>query len=292
MEKVTEQNGFILINKRVGVTSRSVDNVIQRLFHTRKVGHLGTLDPFASGLLVIAINKGCKSLPFLDDSFKTYQAILSLGQLTSTGDLTGEIIQEKEVSNINEERVIETLNSFIGVGEQIPPMTSALHHQGKRLYDLSRKGIEVERKPRKIEIKSLKLLSFTDNLVKFEVTCSRGTYVRTLGEDIAIKLGTVGHLISLKRISIGQKMTLDMAKDIEDVEAIDLINPASLIELPSLEISDEQMINNIKSGKRITLKSNEERILLYTRSKANYDIIALAVYQRDGDDYVILRGLW
>ena len=292
MEKVTEQNGFILINKRVGVTSRSVDNVIQRLFHTRKVGHLGTLDPFASGLLVIAINKGCKSLPFLDDSFKTYQAILSLGQLTSTGDLTGEIIQEKEVSNINEERIIETLNSFIGVGEQIPPMTSALHHQGKRLYDLSRKGIEVERKPRKIEIKSLKLLSFANNLVKFEVTCSRGTYVRTLGEDIAIKLGTVGHLVSLKRISIGQKMTLDMAKDIEDVEAIDLINPASLIELPSLEISDEQMINNIKSGKRITLKSNEERILLYTRSKANYDIIALAVYQRDGDDYVILRGLW
>ena len=158
MEKVTKQNGFILINKRVGVTSRSVDNVIQRLFHTRKVGHLGTLDPFASGLLVIAVNKGCKSLPFLDDSFKTYQATLSLGKSTSTGDLTGEVKEEKEVPVSNVSTIQTIFDSFLGESEQIPPMTSALHHEGKRLYDLSRKGIEIERKPRKIFIKSLKLI--------------------------------------------------------------------------------------------------------------------------------------
>ena len=293
MEKVTEQNGFILINKRVGVTSRSVDNVIQRLFHTRKVGHLGTLDPFASGLLVIAVNKGCKSLPFLDDSFKTYQASLSLGKSTTTGDLTGEIKEEKEVPNLSEKDVLEVLNSFIGESKQIPPMTSALHHEGKRLYDLSRKGIEIERKARTIVIKSIRLLSFDGKIVDFEVVCSRGTYVRTLGEDIAIKLGTVGHLMSLNRTAIGNKINLSMAKDIDTIEVTDLINPASLIELPSMLIEDEELISDIKSGKRITLKTEHDQILLYSRTKANYDIIALAVYNRSsGDEFVIQRGLW
>ena len=293
MEKVTEQNGFILINKRVGVTSRSVDNVIQRLFHTRKVGHLGTLDPFASGLLVIAINKGCKSLPFLDDSFKTYQASLYLGKSTATGDLTGEVKEEKEVPDLDEKKIKKVFDSFLGVGEQIPPMTSALHHEGKRLYDLSRKGVEIVRKPRRIEIKSLKLLSFAKNKVTFEVVCSRGTYVRTLAEDIAIKLGTVGHLTGLNRTAIGNKITLEMAKDIEKVTTSDLINPASLIELPSLEIEDDNLIQDIKSGKRITLNTEHDQILLYTRTKANYDIIALAVYNRDSEDeFVIQRGLW
>ena len=293
MEKVTEQNGFILINKRVGVTSRSVDNVIQRLFHTRKVGHLGTLDSFASGLLVIAINKGCKSLPFLDDSFKTYQATLSLGKSTSTGDLTGEKKEEIDVPILTEQMIVEVFNSFLGESEQIPPMTSALHHEGKRLYDLSRKGLEIERKPRRIEIKSLKLLSFIKNCVEFEVVCSRGTYVRTLGEDIAIKLGTVGHLITLNRTAIGNKITLDMAKDISEIKESDLINPVSLIELPSLLVEDTNLIDDIKAGKRITLKTEFDQILLYTSTKANYDIIALAVYNRSsGDEFVIQRGLW
>ena len=293
MEKVTEQNGFILINKRVGVTSRSVDNVIQRLFHTRKVGHLGTLDPFASGLLVIAVNKGCKSLPFLDDSFKTYQATLELGKSTSTGDLTGEVKEVKEVPNLSEEKVVEVLNSFLGISKQIPPMTSALHHEGKRLYDLSRKGIEVSRTPRQIEIKAIRLLSFNKNVIEFEVICSRGTYVRTLGEDIAIKLNTVGHLTSLNRTAIGNKINLSMAKNIEDIQLSDLINPASLIELPSMLVEDENLIEDIKSGKRITLNCENEQILLYTRSKANYVIIALAVYSRvQGNEYAIVRGLW
>ena len=293
MERVTEQNGFILINKRVGVTSRSVDNVIQRLFHTRKVGHLGTLDPFASGLLVIAVNKGCKSLPFLDDSFKTYQATLSLGKSTSTGDLTGEVKEEKEVPILDESMIKEVFNSFLGESEQIPPMTSAIRHEGERLYDLSRQGIEVERKPRKIVVKALTLLSFSYNEICFEVICSRGTYVRTLGEDIAIKLNTVGHLTALNRIAIGEKLTLKMAKEIEQINEQDLINPASLIDLPSLLVEDEELIKDIKNGNRITLNNENDEILLYTKSKANYDIIALAVYARkEGDVFTIIRGLW
>ena len=293
MEKVTEQNGFILINKRVGVTSRSVDNVIQRLFHTRKVGHLGTLDPFASGLLVIAVNKGCKSLPFLDDSFKTYEACLSLGKKTNTGDLTGEVIEEKEINEITEEQILKVFDSFIGESKQIPPMTSAIHHEGRRLYDLLRKGIDVAREARNIVIKSLKLLSFIENVISFEVVCSRGTYVRTLGEDIAVKLGTVGHLFSLNRTAIGNKINLSMAKDIQDIDEKDLINPANLIDLPSLKIDDEEMILMIKQGKKINLGIDSNQVFLYTIDKSSNDLIALAVYNRSiGNEFKILRGLW
>ena len=222
-------SGFVLINKRVGVTSRKVDNVIQRLFHTRKVGHLGTLDPFASGLLVIAIDKGCKSLPFIDDSFKKYRAKLKLGEMTNTGDLTGDIIKVCPVDGIYPEVIDLVFKNVLGESEQVPPMSSALHVDGRRLYELSHQGIEVERKPRKITIKSLKLLSFTENLIEFEVICSRGTYVRTLGEDIAFKLGTCGHLIELEREEIGN-IKLESAKDIDEINENDLINPISVTE--------------------------------------------------------------
>ena len=283
-------NGFILIDKKVGVTSRSVDNKIQRLFHTHKVGHLGTLDPFASGLLIIAIDKGCKSLSFIDDSYKTYIATLSLGKKTDTGDLTGQIIEEKVVSEIDQNKIEEAFNSLLGESEQIPPMTSAIHFGGKRLYELSRKGIEVERKPRKILIKSLKLLSFTHNSIVFEVNCSRGTYVRTLGEDIANKLGTVGHLTSLRRTSIGQ-INVDLAKDIEAINEDDLCSPLSLISYKQIVLSDEMIIKNVMNGKTINLKDNEEKVVLcyYVDNK----LLPLAVYQLVSREvYAPIRGLW
>ena len=215
-------NGFILIDKEVNKTSRSVDNKIQRLFHTRKVGHLGTLDPFATGLLIIAVDKGCKSLPFVDDSFKTYEAKMKLGALTDTGDLTGNVIGTMEVPELSESRILEVFDSYLGDGEQIPPMTSALHQDGKRLYDLARRGVTVYRKPRKITIKSLKLLYFDGIYLKFEVTCSRGTYVRTLGEDIAKSLGTCGYLEELRRTAIGD-IKVEKAKLIDDIVESDLM---------------------------------------------------------------------
>ena len=181
-------SGFILINKKEGVTSRSVDNKIQRLFHTRKVGHLGTLDPFASGLLIIAVDKGCKSLPFIDDSYKTYQAKLLLGKKTSSGDLTTEVIEEKDVPNFNINDVEKVFNSLLGESEQIPPMASAIHLNGDRLYDLHRKGIKADIPARKIFIKELKIIKISAKQVDFSVICSKGTYVRTLGEEIANRL--------------------------------------------------------------------------------------------------------
>ena len=283
-------SGFVLINKRVGVTSRKVDNVIQRLFHTRKVGHLGTLDPFASGLLVIAIDKGCKSLPFIDDSFKKYRAKLKLGEMTNTGDLTGDIIKVCPVDGIYPEVIDLVFKSFLGESEQVPPMSSALHVDGRRLYELSHQGIEVERKPRKITIKSLKLLSFTENLIEFEVICSRGTYVRTLGEDIAFKLGTCGHLIELEREEIGN-IKLESAKDIDEINENDLINPINLISLKHIIMEDASIIKDIKDGKSISLKETDERVLIC--QKEADQLIALAVYERkEGDVYSPVRGLW
>ena len=282
--------GFVLINKRVGVTSRSVDNKIQRLFHTRKVGHLGTLDPFASGLLVIAVDKGCKALPFVDDSYKTYRAKMKLGEKTSTGDLTGEIVDTQPFTYYDLDQILDTFEDFIGEQEQIPPMSSALHHEGKRLYDLSRQGIEVERKPRKIVIKSLKPLSFDEKYLEFEVNCSRGTYVRTLAEDIATALGTCGHLMELERLSIG-KISLDSAKDIDEITEADLINPFNLIDLKHIIINNPSLIKDIKDGKNISLNEVEDRVLLC--QKENEQFIALAVYaHQDEDVYIPVRGLW
>lgn len=283
-------NGFILIDKQVGNTSRSVDNKIQRLFHTRKVGHLGTLDPFATGLLIIAVDKGCKSLPFIDDSFKTYRALLKLGTLTDTGDLTGNVIGESEVPNIDKERVLEVFESFIGESEQIPPMSSALHHNGQRLYDLARRGVTVYRKPRKIVIKSLKLHSFDGICIDFEVNCSRGTYVRTLAEDIAKSLGTCGYLESLRRTAIGN-ISVDSAKPIDEINEKDLINPVELISLKHVVISDAQIIKNIKDGKDVELDEKDDQILLCTYE--NDELVALAVYNRyNGNIYSPVRGLW
>lgn len=281
--------GFVLINKRVGLTSRSVDNQIQRLFHTRKVGHLGTLDPFASGLLVIAVDKGCKSLPFIDDSYKKYRAKMKLGELTNTGDLTGEVIKIVPLVSLDKNIINDVFKSFIGEQEQIPPMSSAIHHNGKRLYELSRQGIEVKRKPRKIIITSLELLSFDDNYIEFTVNCSRGTYVRTLAEDIAYKLGTVAHLVELQRLEIGN-IKLENAKDIDEISEEDLINPINLINLKHIIIEDPSMIKSIKDGKSIYLNEKDDKVLLC--QKENNSLIALAVYARKDEIYLPIRGLW
>ena len=283
-------NGFILIDKKIGVTSRSVDNKIQRLFHTRKVGHLGTLDPFASGLLIIAIDKGCKALPYIDDSFKTYRAVLSLGKKTNTGDLTGEVIEEKEVPELYIEDILEVFEDLYGESEQIPPMTSAIHVDGKRLYELARKDIEVERKPRKIIIKSLKIVGFDGLNLEFEVICSKGTYVRTLGEDIASKLDTVGHLTFLRRLAIGD-IPLDKAIDIDELKETDLVNPIELISLKHLIVRDEKTIKEVKDGKEILLETEDDKVLLCYYD--NNGLSPLAVYERKVDNvYSSIRGLW
>ena len=181
-------DGLILIDKERNWTSRDVCNVCQKKFNTKKVGHTGTLDPFATGLLVVTINKANKICQFLDDFPKTYIASLKLGEKTTTLDLTGEIICSKNPSEHTKEEIIEVLNSFLGEIEQIPPMTSAIHYKGRKLYEYAHEGIDVEREARKVNIYDISLLDYQDDTIVFSATVSKGTYIRVLGEDIASKL--------------------------------------------------------------------------------------------------------
>ena len=278
-------NGIILIDKDKDMTSRDVDNKIGKMFHTRHVGHLGTLDPFATGLLVIGINKGNKALPYINDDKKTYLASLILGDKTSTGDLTGEVIESKPIPTKTDVEVAEVLASFLGKSMQIPPMTSAIKVDGTPLYKLAHKGKSIERKPREIEVFEIKLIFRLGKQIDFLVTVSKGTYVRTLAEDIAEKLGTVGHLNSLRRIGVGDITIVD-SKTFEDLTIDDVRNPLDYISLPKIEVSDE-VANKIKNGIKMKFDSSEEMICLVNNNEA------LAIYQRDSDGlYKSVRGLF
>ncbi len=191
------------INKPIGWTSFDVVKKIRSITKEKKVGHGGTLDPFAEGVLIIATGKDTKTLSGFIDEQKQYEACLNLGKLTDTHDLEGKIIKEMKVPIFSEGEIKNVLNSFIGYNYQIPPMYSAKKVNGKRLYELARKNITIERKPNKIRIYSINLITFSDDSISFKVSCSKGTYIRVLGKEIAEKLGTVGHIKNLVRTHVG-----------------------------------------------------------------------------------------
>jgi tRNA pseudouridine55 synthase len=195
-------DGILLLDKPAGASSNRVLQGVKHGYRAKKAGHTGTLDPFADGLLVCCFGKATKVSGLLLDADKRYRAYLTLGQATATGDTEGEVVATQAVTNLNEEQIQQVLLELTGVQQQVPPMYSALKHEGKRLYELARQGIEVERKARAVTIHELTLLSWSNKHIEFEVHCSKGTYVRTLGEDIAKGLGTVGHLKALRRLSI------------------------------------------------------------------------------------------
>ena len=281
-------NGFYLIDKDTDWTSRDVCNKIQHLLHVKKVGHTGTLDPFATGLLMVSIGNGTKAGTFLEEFEKEYEATLVLGSKTSTGDLKGEIVDSKEVPNINEEDIKNAFKSLIGVQKQIPPMTSAVHYQGRKLYELAHQGIEVEREPREVEILSLDLLELKGNAIKFKAKVSKGTYVRVLGEDIAKKLNTVGHLSTLRRISVGPYSVKDAIK----LDAVVDQKPFTIAEiltkhLPTYVVPDE-FKKKVYDGATIKIDIQGDKILI-----VDTDNNALAVYERLKDDiFKCCRGLW
>jgi tRNA pseudouridine55 synthase len=217
------ENGILLIDKEAGFTSRDVDNALEKKFQTKRVGHLGTLDPFATGLLVVGINAGTKFLPFLDDAKKSYIATLKLGETTSSLDPESPVSETKEVPLLNEEEIAEVFRSFRGKGEQMPPMTSAIKINGEPLYKAAHQGQTIERKPRAIEIYSLNLISYKDKVITFSCTVSRGTYIRVLGQDIATKLGTVGYLTSLRRLGLGPFL-VSQAKKLADIASSDFLD--------------------------------------------------------------------
>ncbi|MBI2353945.1 MAG: tRNA pseudouridine(55) synthase TruB [Deltaproteobacteria bacterium] len=196
-------NGFVVIDKPAGITSHDVVSRVRRILGTRRVGHTGTLDPFATGVLPVAVNEGTKAIPFLDEGLKRYEAVLRLGVTTDTLDTTGRVLREADFSSITGESLEASLTRFTGVISQIPPMYSAIKQGGQPLYRLARQGREVERAPRQVEIRSLEMLSFAPPLVSMRVLCSRGTYVRTLADDIGTLLGCGAALQELRRTASG-----------------------------------------------------------------------------------------
>lgn len=277
-------NGIVLIDKERGYTSRKVDNVLGKRFLTHSVGHLGTLDPFATGLLIVAIGKGTKLLPYIEDGDKTYEATLVLGKKTSTGDPEGEVIEEKEIPEITKEKLDEVLASFLGESEQVPPMFSAIKINGVPMYKAARKGEVVELKPRKITVHEISG-SVEGNEIRFVAKVSKGTYIRVLGEDIASKLGTVGYLSSLRRTSIGD-IDVEDAKHIDDVLDEDIVEGTSFINLPKLSLNETAKAKAM-NGVKLHLNTKHDKVLLV------YENSLVAVYVRKEENvFVSERGLF
>ncbi len=211
------QKGIILVNKPSGITSHDVVDFVRKKLRIKKVGHAGTLDPLAEGLLIILVEKATRLFAHFANYDKEYLGTLKLGEVTLTGDSEGKIIQSRDWQGISLDKIKEVFSRFKGELEQVPPMVSALRKGGKRLYQLARKGIVIERPRRKIKIYELKILSVNLPLVDFYVHCSKGTYIRKLAEDIGEGLGCGAHIIRIKRLSIGP-FKLDNAVNLEHID--------------------------------------------------------------------------
>jgi tRNA pseudouridine55 synthase len=211
-------DGILLLDKPVGRSSNAALQAVKRLYQARKAGHTGSLDPLASGLLPICFGEATKVSGFLLDADKDYWVRVRLGVKTATGDAEGEEIARAAVPSLRESEVRSVLDGFLGERQQIPPMHSAVKHQGKRLYELARAGREVERKPRRIRIDEFALEALAADVLDLRVRCSKGTYVRTLAEEIAEQLGTCGHVAALRRLAVGPFACQGM-HGMEDLEA-------------------------------------------------------------------------
>lgn len=207
---------MLVLDKPRGITSQAAVNTVNKLLRTRRAGHTGTLDPFATGVLPICLNSATKIIPFMVRGNKKYEAEMRLGIKTDTLDLTGRVTEEKEIGIINNSELLGVFLKFRGKINQVPPMYSALKKDGVRLYEYARRGIDVPRAERTVIINSLELLDFNPPFVRFMVECSRGTYIRVLASDIADELGCGGHLTELRRIE-SDGFSIDDAVTIDDI---------------------------------------------------------------------------
>ncbi|MDK0863322.1 tRNA pseudouridine(55) synthase TruB [Clostridium perfringens] len=210
-------NGVINIYKNTGMTSFDVVAMVRRVAKMKKVGHTGTLDPAASGVLPVCLGKATKIIDYIMENKKVYRVNLKLGMVTDTYDLEGEVLREKDASHITKDEILNCINSFVGTIDQVPPMYSALKQNGVRLYELARQGIEVHREARKVTIYSIENIKIesSDN-IQMDVCCSKGTYIRSLCYDIGEKLNVGATMTALERIQNGQ-FTKEEAINIEDL---------------------------------------------------------------------------
>lgn len=277
-------DGVLLVHKPAGMTSHDVVNRIRKIFHTKKVGHCGTLDPEATGVLVLCIGKATKALQFLMSETKEYQATLVLGQATDTYDASGQVVAQKPFQGVS--HVDAVLQSFVGSQEQLPPMYSAIKVNGKKLYEYARNHEKVEVQPRSIVIHHIELLDQHDQFITFRVQCSKGTYIRSLCVDIGQKLGYPAHMQKLIRLASGH-FRLENCFSLEDIEQ-GHYHMLSLEEafqhFEHYVVEDAQIVYH---GKKIKSDIDHQVVV------CNQEGQVLAVYGPDGTGYLkSIRGLF
>lgn len=280
-------SGALLVNKEVGLTSRDEVNKVSKLFGEKKVGHIGTLDPFADGLLIMLFGRATKIVPFLEDLDKTYIATLKLGIKTDTADKDGQIIETKDVPLLSLDNIKSVLASFKGIQTQIPPRYSALKVDGKRAYDLARENVDFKLQERQIEIHDIQFLSQVskDEFI-FMVRVSKGTYIRTLGEDIAVKLGTVGYLSALTRVAIGP-FTLENAHKVQDCKLQDIISAEKMLESYPTIVVEKDIAKKALNGMRLTFKNVSDKLIVIKDQDG-----LIAMYEKQQQNiYCCKRGL-
>lgn len=221
-------HGVFLLNKPLSLSSNQALQKVRYLFQAEKAGHTGALDPLATGLLPICLGEATKFSHYLLDANKRYQTTIRLGQQTDTGDAEGQVILEKAIPVLTQAAILTVLKQFLGEQKQIPPMYSALKKQGRPLYELARQGIEIEREQRDIVVQDIQFIGFDGQDLTLEICCSKGTYIRVLGEDIANALGSCGHLVMLHRIETGH-FQLNPNYSIEYLAELDLAERMQLL---------------------------------------------------------------
>ncbi len=281
-------DGLLYVKKPKDWTSFDVVAKIRKIYGIQSVGHTGTLDPMATGVLIVMLGKACKANPYLVHDTKEYIARIKLGEKTDTGDCWGKVIEQKPVPRIHFEQVAAVLNSMLGRQTQIPPIYSAIKKDGKKLYEYARKQQVVAIDERQIELFELELLE-ADQEVCFRVVCSSGTYIRTLAEDIAARLGTVGTLCCLSRTRVGE-VRLEQCLDMEEIEK-NHPEPFSLYDAltdryPAIEVNEETE-QAIRNGKKISLNA----VFQLGVAVRNHKVIAMLERAETGL-YRNKRGLW
>ncbi len=286
IEKRYQMDGFLLVNKPKGITSHTLVLKVRKALGIDKIGHTGTLDPMATGLMLLCIGKATKVLPFVVAHDKQYIAELTLGFSTDTLDVTGEIVERRDVPELMDERIREVLESFLGDQKQLPPMYSAKKVNGQTLYKAARNNQVIERQPQDITVSRIELLDHTDNRITFSVDCSSGTYVRVLASDIAERLGTAGSLSALNRTRI-DRFELKDAYTTEQIESgeFSFISIYEMLkEYPYYEMED---ISDVINGKTIRLDSDQPLVMI------THEDNVIAAYERLPNGYYhCRRGLW
>lgn len=265
--------GIIVIDKPKGITSFDVIRVLRRTLKERRIGHTGTLDPLATGILVICVGRATKLAQDIEGFGKEYVADFQLGYKTDTYDIEGKVVDEVSEFNVSKEELLNVMEKYKGNIKQVPPMYSAIKVNGKKLYELAREGVEIERKSRDVEISSLELLEFDGKRVKIDCEVSKGTYIRSLIYDIGEDLKTFATMTDLRRTRVGEE-TLDRSYTLEDIEKLVeekdykfLISVEDYFNYPSVEIKDEQDLKLFVNGQRAKVKVADGKYRVYNSEK-------------------------